>query len=83
VVILAGYTDKMDTMLKSANPGLASRFTERLEFPDWEPADCAAVVSAKAAHKGNAYTDRFILSLHITHTAHELSWVGVFKGEGV
>lgn len=34
VVILAGYKDDMDDMLR-ANPGLQSRFSERLHFEDW------------------------------------------------
>ncbi len=53
VVILAGYTDKMDDMLAFSNPGLRSRFTERLEFPDWTPEDCTAVIAVKAANEGD------------------------------
>ncbi|CAM9145812.1 unnamed protein product, partial [Ectocarpus fasciculatus] len=41
VVILAGYKNEMDRMLSSANPGVRSRFTERIEFPDWDADDCA------------------------------------------
>ena len=36
------------------NPGLASRFTERLEFPNWSAADCVAAMAAKAELKGVA-----------------------------
>lgn len=39
VVILAGYREKMDKMLATTNPGIRSRFTARLEFADWSPAD--------------------------------------------
>ncbi len=44
VAILAGYTDKMDDMLRDVNPGLSSRFTERLEFPNWSELDCVSAV---------------------------------------
>jgi stage V sporulation protein K len=36
VVVVAGYTDKMNAFMQS-NPGLESRFTERLTFPDYSP----------------------------------------------
>jgi SpoVK/Ycf46/Vps4 family AAA+-type ATPase len=36
VVILAGYKDQMERMLGS-NEGVRSRFTGRIEFPDWDP----------------------------------------------
>lgn len=35
VVILAGYTDEIDALLKNANPGLQSRIQRRIEFPDY------------------------------------------------
>ena len=43
IVILAGYEDEMDEML-SRNPGLKSRFTERLHFEDWDAATCTDFV---------------------------------------
>ena len=36
VIILAGYSDKMDQLLK-CNPGLASRFPTRVAFKDYLP----------------------------------------------
>jgi SpoVK/Ycf46/Vps4 family AAA+-type ATPase len=42
VVILAGYPDEMDTMLKS-NPGLSSRFNRVLQFDDYLPIELARI----------------------------------------
>lgn len=39
VIILAGYTDDIDKLLRS-NPGLKRRITERLEFRPWSSQDC-------------------------------------------
>jgi probable Rubsico expression protein CbbX len=36
VVILAGYSDRMDTFFRS-NPGLSSRIAHHLDFPDYTP----------------------------------------------
>ena len=42
VVILAGYRDRMDAFFGS-NPGLASRVAHHVEFPDYTPAELAAI----------------------------------------
>jgi hypothetical protein len=42
VVILAGYPDEMDAMLKS-NPGLSSRFNRVLHFEDYSPVELARI----------------------------------------
>ena len=39
IVILAGYEKEMHQML-TRNPGMKSRFSEYLHFPDWNPQDC-------------------------------------------
>jgi probable Rubsico expression protein CbbX len=36
VVIVAGYSDRMDTFFRS-NPGLSSRIAHHLDFPDYSP----------------------------------------------
>jgi uncharacterized tellurite resistance protein B-like protein len=42
VVILAGYPEEMDDLLKS-NPGLSSRFNRVLAFDDYSPLDLARI----------------------------------------
>ncbi|MEM1068632.1 MAG: AAA family ATPase [Planctomycetota bacterium] len=41
-VILAGYCDEMDTMIKT-NPGLSSRINTNIEFEDYEPLQLAMI----------------------------------------
>lgn len=43
VVIAAGYTDEMQTFLKS-NPGLASRFKTIVPFPDYSPYELVEIL---------------------------------------
>jgi len=42
VVIMAGYTDQMNTLLDS-NPGLSSRFNRVLNFDDYTPVEMARI----------------------------------------
>jgi hypothetical protein len=42
VVILAGYPDEMETLLRS-NPGLSSRFSRQLEFVDYTPLELSSI----------------------------------------
>lgn len=42
VVILAGYPRPMDRLIRT-NPGLASRFNRRLDFPDYKPQELAQI----------------------------------------
>ena len=51
VVILAGYTREMETFL-TANSGLASRFPNRIEFPDYTAEELLQITRVLAKNKG-------------------------------
>ena len=51
VVILAGYTREMETFL-AANSGLASRFPNRIEFPDYTAVELLQITQVLAKNKG-------------------------------
>ena len=51
VVILAGYTKEMEVFL-TANSGLASRFPNKIEFPDYTGAELYKILCSIARSKG-------------------------------
>ncbi len=51
VVIVAGYTGPMEQFIAS-NPGLESRFTNYLHFPDYTPAELLEIFHRMAAQSG-------------------------------
>ena len=51
VVILAGYTKEMETFL-TANSGLASRFPNKIEFPDYTAEELLRITHVQAKNKG-------------------------------
>ena len=51
VVILAGYTREMETFL-TANSGLASRFPNQIEFPDYTAVELLQITQVLAKNKG-------------------------------
>ncbi|WP_159941012.1 MULTISPECIES: right-handed parallel beta-helix repeat-containing protein [unclassified Nocardiopsis] len=53
VVIVAGYTAEMQRFLDS-NPGLASRFNHRVEFPSYSDQELVTIVERMA--RGSGYT---------------------------
>ncbi|MFF3515821.1 right-handed parallel beta-helix repeat-containing protein [Streptomyces sp. NPDC002573] len=51
VVIVAGYSAEMDTFIAS-NPGLSSRFSRRIEFENYTPAELVTILEMHAARSG-------------------------------
>ncbi|MGV9254694.1 AAA family ATPase [Streptomyces sp. NPDC003697] len=56
VVILAGYPEGMDRLL-AANPGLSSRFTTRVDFPSYRPAELTEIGRVLAAENGDLWDE--------------------------
>ena len=54
VVILAGYTREMETFL-TANSGLASRFPNRIEFPDYTAVELLQITQVLAKNKATPW----------------------------
>ena len=54
VIVLAGYTADMDRFLRS-NPGLASRFSTRVTFPSYQPADLVRIAGLLAERAGDMF----------------------------
>jgi SpoVK/Ycf46/Vps4 family AAA+-type ATPase len=54
VVVLAGYPQDMDRLLRS-NPGLASRFSTRITFPSYGPDELSRIAEAIAAQAGDSF----------------------------
>jgi SpoVK/Ycf46/Vps4 family AAA+-type ATPase len=57
VVVLAGYERQMADFL-SSNPGLASRFDVRVNFPSYGPDELLAIAQIIAAQAGDAWADK-------------------------
>ena len=51
VVIAAGYRDRMETFIES-NPGLRSRFTRFIDFPDYSPDELTTIFTRLAEEEG-------------------------------
>jgi SpoVK/Ycf46/Vps4 family AAA+-type ATPase len=54
VIVLAGYTDDMDRLLRS-NPGLASRFSTRIAFPSYTAGEMFQIAQVIAAQAGDTF----------------------------
>jgi SpoVK/Ycf46/Vps4 family AAA+-type ATPase len=63
VIVLAGYTDDMDRLLRS-NPGLASRFSTRITFPSFTAAELSSIARVIAAKAGDAFDTDALPVLH-------------------
>lgn len=56
IVIVAGYTDLTERFL-DANPGLRSRFSDKIEFKDYSNEELMEIFTLKASHKGIELTE--------------------------
>ncbi|MFI9387391.1 right-handed parallel beta-helix repeat-containing protein [Kutzneria sp. NPDC052558] len=63
VVIVAGYTDQMEQFLAS-NPGMASRFTKTVEFPNYTVDELVTIVRGMAAKHYYELDDDVLNALH-------------------
>ncbi|HXB48784.1 MAG TPA: AAA family ATPase [Streptosporangiaceae bacterium] len=63
VIVLAGYTEDMDRLLRS-NPGLASRFSTRITFPSYTAAELSEIARVIAANAGDAFDADALPVLH-------------------
>src|ERR1700722_14841230 len=54
VVVLAGYPQDMDRLLRS-NPGLASRFSTRITFPSYGTEELSRIARVIAAQAGDSF----------------------------
>ncbi|MFG2297919.1 AAA family ATPase [Streptomyces sp. NPDC048603] len=75
VVILAGYPAGMDRLL-AANPGLSSRFTTRVDFPSYRPAELTAIGEVLAGADGDGWDEEALEELR-SISAHvvEQGWI--------
>ncbi|MEV7615899.1 AAA family ATPase [Streptomyces sp. NPDC089799] len=75
VVILAGYPAGMDRLL-AANPGLSSRFTTRVDFPSYRPAELTSIGGVLAGANGDGWDEEALEELR-SISAHvvEQGWI--------
>jgi hypothetical protein len=57
IVIVAGYTGEMEGFIAS-NPGLKSRFSNYIYFPDYAPEELQAIFAGMAMQNGLKCSDR-------------------------
>jgi SpoVK/Ycf46/Vps4 family AAA+-type ATPase len=56
VIVLAGYANEMDRFL-ATNPGLASRFNQRVAFPSYAPQELAQIAELLAEGAGDRFDE--------------------------
>ncbi|MER5770940.1 AAA family ATPase [Streptomyces sp. NPDC001985] len=75
VVILAGHPEGMDRLL-AANPGLASRFTTRIDFPSYRPLELTAIGQVLAAENGDVWDEEAVDELRsVSGHVVDQSWI--------
>lgn len=71
VVIVAGYTDRMSDFL-SSNPGLKSRFTRFMNFPDYTAAELGEILTLMSKSASMTLTQEAeIKAYNLFHKAYE------------
>jgi AAA+ superfamily predicted ATPase len=72
IVIVAGYTEEMERFINS-NPGLHSRFTRMIEFPDYDPQELCRIFTAMCRQNGLTITPALKEKVlhHFTHLHRE------------
>jgi SpoVK/Ycf46/Vps4 family AAA+-type ATPase len=58
-LVMAGYTEDMSRFLRT-NPGLASRFSVRIAFPSYSPAELVEISTIFAAQAGDSFAPEAI-----------------------
>ncbi|NRQ31042.1 AAA family ATPase [Nonomuraea sp. NN258] len=62
VIVLAGYEREMDAFL-STNPGLASRFNQRVAFPSYSPGELSQIAVLLAENAGDSFDEQALRDL--------------------
>ncbi|GAA3584947.1 hypothetical protein GCM10022419_078590 [Nonomuraea rosea] len=62
VIVLAGYEREMSSFL-SSNPGLASRFNQRVAFPSYSPGELSQIAVLLAEKSGDSFDDEALRNL--------------------
>ncbi|MBF8187393.1 AAA family ATPase [Nonomuraea sp. K274] len=62
VVVLAGYQREMDAFL-ATNPGLASRFNQRVAFPSYSPRELSEIAVLLAEKSGDTFDEEALRDL--------------------
>ncbi|SDK73000.1 AAA family ATPase [Nonomuraea jiangxiensis] len=62
VIVLAGYEREMDSFL-ATNPGLASRFNQRVAFPSYSPAELSEISVLLAEKSGDTFDEEALRNL--------------------
>lgn len=62
VVVMAGYEAQVDELM-AVNPGLKSRFSEKLHFPDFGCADACKMFGMEVAQNGLDLTEEADIAL--------------------
>jgi ATP-dependent Clp protease ATP-binding subunit ClpA len=62
IVILAGYTDQMNTFIET-NPGFKSRFNRYIDFSDYTPEELLAIYESMSLKLDFVLTDKAKLKL--------------------